>query len=44
VARSTGFQVTVKMKVAPSHEVIHLAYLYTKAKQTVVNWLVGTKT
>jgi len=31
------------MKVAPSHEVIHLAYLYTKAKQTVVNWLVETK-
>jgi len=43
VARSTGFEVTVKMKVAPSHEVIRLAYLYTKAKQTVVNWLVGTK-
>jgi len=43
VARSTGFQVTVKMKVAPSHEVIHLAYLYTKAKQLIVNWLVGTR-
>jgi len=43
VARSTGFEVTVKMKVAPSHEVIHLAYLYTKAKQLIVNWLVGTK-
>jgi len=43
VARSTGFEVTVQMKVAPSHEVIHLAYLYTKAKQTVVNWLIETK-
>jgi len=43
VARSTGFQVTVKMKVVPSHEVIHLAYVYTKAKQLIVNWLVGTK-
>jgi len=43
VARSTGFAIAVQMKVAPSHEVIHLAYLYTKAKQTVVNWLVETK-
>jgi len=31
------------MKVAPSHEIIHLAYVYTKAKQTVVNWLVENK-
>ena len=41
MARTTGF--SVQMKVAPSHEVIHLAYLYTKAKQLVVNWLVETK-
>jgi len=33
----------VQMKVAPSHEVIHLAYLYTRAKQTVTNWLVENK-
>ena len=31
------------MKIAPSHEVKHLAYLYTRAKQLVVNWLVETK-
>jgi len=31
------------MKIAPSHEVKHLAYLYTKAKQAVVNWLVENK-
>jgi len=43
VARSTGFQITVQMKVAPSHEVVHLAYLYTRAKQFVVNWLVENK-
>jgi len=43
MARSTGFQITVPMKVAPSHEVIHLAYLYTRAKQTVINWLVENK-
>jgi len=43
VARTTGFSVAVQMKVAPSHEVIHLAYLYTKAKQLVVNWLVENK-
>jgi len=43
VARSTGFQVSVQMKVAPSYEVKHLAYVYTKAKQTVVNWLVENK-
>jgi len=41
MARST--RLSVSMKVAPSHEVIHLAYLYTRAKQTVVNWLVETK-
>jgi len=43
VTRSTGFQVSVQMKVAPSHEVKHLAYLYTRAKQLIVNWLVETK-
>jgi len=43
VARSTGFQIAVQMKVAPSHKVKHLAYLYTKAKQLVVNWLVENK-
>jgi len=43
MARSTGFEVTVQMKVAPSHEAKHLAYLYTRAKQLVVNWLVETK-
>jgi len=43
MARSTGFQVSVQMKVAPSHEVKHLAYVYTKAKQLVVNWLIETK-
>jgi len=43
VARSTRFQISVQMKIAPSHEVKHLAYLYTKAKQTVVNWLVENK-
>jgi len=43
VARSTGFQVTVQMKVAPRHEIIHLAYVYTRAKQLVVNWLVKNK-
>jgi len=43
VARSTGFAIAVQMKVAPSHEVIHLAYLYTKAKQAVVNWLIENK-
>jgi len=41
MARST--RLSVSMKVAPSHKVIHLAYLYTKAKQTVVNWLVENK-
>jgi len=30
-------------KVAPSHEVIQLAYVYTKAKQNVVNWLIENK-
>jgi len=43
VARTTGFQITVQMKVAPSHEVKHLAYLYTRAKQRVLDWLVETK-
>ena len=43
MARSTGFQITVQMKVAPSHEVKHLAYVYTKAKQLIVNWLIETK-
>ena len=43
MARSTGFQISVQMKVAPSHEVKHLAYVYTRAKQLVVNWLVETK-
>jgi len=43
VARSTGFQIAVQMKIAPSHEVKHLAYLYTRAKQLIVNWLVETK-
>ena len=43
MARTTGFSVAVQMKVAPSHEVIHYAYLYTKAKQLIVNWLVETK-
>ena len=43
MARSTGFQIAVQMRVAPSHEVKHLAYLYTRAKQLIVNWLVETK-
>jgi len=43
MARSTGFMVTVQMKVVPGHEAKHLAYLYTKAKQLVVNWLIETK-
>jgi len=43
MVRSTGFQITVQMKVAPSHEVKHLSYVYTRAKQLVVNWLVETK-
>ena len=43
MARSTGFIITVSMKVAPSHEVKHLAYLYTRAKRLVVNWLVETR-
>jgi len=43
MTRSTRFQVSVSMKVAPSHEVKHLAYVYTRAKQLVVNWLVETK-
>jgi len=43
MVRSTGFQISVQMKVAPSHEVKHLAYVYTRAKQLVVNWLVETK-
>jgi len=43
VARSIGFQVSVQMKIAPSHEVKHLAYLYTRAKQLIVNWLVENK-
>ena len=43
MARSTGFTVTVRMKVAPSYEVKRLAYLYTRAKQTVVNWPVENK-
>jgi len=43
VARTTGFQIAVQMKVAPSHEVKHLAYLYTRAKQLIVNWLVENK-
>jgi len=41
MARST--RLSVSMKVAPSHKVIHLAYLYTKAKQAVINWLIETK-
>jgi len=41
VARST--RLSVSMKVVPSHEVKYLAYLYTRAKQLVVNWLVKTK-
>jgi len=43
VARSTGFEIAVQMKVAPSYEVKHLAYVYTKTKQLIVNWLVETK-
>jgi len=43
MVRSTGFQITVQMKVAPSHEVKHLSYVYARAKQLVVNWLVETK-
>jgi len=43
MARSTGFQIAVQMKVAPSREVKHLSYVYTRAKQLVVNWLVETK-
>jgi len=43
VARSTGFQISVQMKIAPSHEVKHLAYLYTRAKQRVLDWLVENK-
>ena len=43
MARTTRLQVTVKMKVAPSHEVKHNAYLYMKAKQFVLDWLVETK-
>jgi len=43
VARSTGFQITVQMKVAPSYKVKHLAYLYTRAKQLIVNWLIESK-
>jgi len=43
MARSTGFQVSVSMKVAPNHEVKHLAYVYIRAKQLVVNWLIETK-
>jgi len=43
MARSTGFQISVQMKVAPSHEVKHLAYVYTRAKQLVANWIVETK-
>ena len=30
MARSTGFSVAVQMKVAPSYEVKHLAYVYTR--------------
>ena len=43
MARTTGFSVAVQMKVAPSHEVIHYAYLYTRAKQLIVNWLVENR-
>jgi len=43
VARSTGFRIAVSMKVAPSYEAKRLAYLYTRAKQLIVNWLVETK-
>jgi len=43
MARSIGFQITVQMKVVPSHEVTHLAYLYNKAKQTVINWIIENK-
>ena len=43
MVRSTGFQITVSMKVAPSHEAKHLSYVYTRAKQLIVNWLVETK-
>jgi len=41
MARST--RLSVSMKVVPSHEVIHLAYLYTRAKQRVLDWLVENK-
>jgi len=41
VARS--IRLSVSMKIAPSHEVKHLAYLYTRAKQLIVNWLVENK-
>lgn len=43
VTRTTGFQITVQMKITPSHEFIHYAYVYTRAKQFVVNWLVENK-
>jgi len=43
VVKSIGFIIVVQMKVAPSHEVKHLTYLYTRAKQLVVNWLVENK-
>jgi len=38
-----SIRLSVSMKVAPSHEVKHLAYVYTRVKQLVVNWLVETK-
>ena len=31
------------MKVTPSHEVIRYAYVYTRAKQLIANWLVENK-
>jgi len=33
-------RVTISVKISPSHEVIHLACLYTTAKQFVVNQFV----
>lgn len=40
---TTTINAVVKLKVAPSHEVKHLAYLYTKAKRTLVKWLIKQK-
>jgi len=41
MARS--IRLSVSMKIAPSHDVIHLAYLYTRAKERVLDWLVENK-